>query len=48
MREGYALDYVYKTDDLGSYPLLYARSLDQDPYASASDISEDTEWPDFR
>ena len=48
MREGYALDYVYQRDDLGGYPLLYARPVDQVSYASAADIPENTEWPDFR
>lgn len=48
MREGYALDYVYQKDDLGGYPVLYARPVDQVSYASTSDFPEETEWPDFR
>jgi len=48
MRAGYALDYVYRIDDLGGYPLLYARPVDQVSYASPSDIPEETEWSDFR
>lgn len=48
MREGYALDYVYQSDDLGAYPLPYARPLDQAPYASPADIPNNTELPDFR
>jgi hypothetical protein len=47
MQEGYALDYVYQNDDLGGYPLLYARPVDQVPFASTADIPENTEWPDF-
>jgi hypothetical protein len=48
MRHGYALDYLYQIDDLGGYPLLYARPVDQDPYVSMADIPEDLAWPDFR
>src|SRR5688572_26700569 len=47
MREGYVLDYVYQNDSLGGYPLLYARSADQVPYASINDIPENTQLPDF-
>ena len=47
MREGYALDYVYQNDDLGGYPLLYARPLDQTSYASPADIPLNAELPDF-
>ena len=48
MREGYALDYIYQTADLGGYLLLYALPVDQVSYASASNIPEAKEWPDFR
>ena len=48
MRQGYILDYVYQIDSLGGYPLLYARPVDQAPYASAAEISEDAELPDFQ
>ena len=48
MREGYALDYVYQNDDLGGYPLLYARPMDQVPFASTADIPEGIEWSDFQ
>jgi hypothetical protein len=48
MSEGYALDYVYQNDDLGGYPLLYARPVDQDPLVSTADISENTEWLNFQ
>lgn len=47
MREGYALDYVYQKDDLGGYPILYARPLDQAPYTSITDPAENT-WPDYQ
>jgi hypothetical protein len=48
MQEGYALDYVYQTDFLGSLPLLYARPVDQEPYASMKDVPEGTELGNFR
>jgi hypothetical protein len=48
MRQGYALDYVYQIDDLGGYPLLYARPLEQASYASTTDLPDELEWPDFR
>jgi hypothetical protein len=48
MQEGYALDYVYQNDELGGYPLLYARPVDQIPFASTADIPEDTEWQNFQ
>ena len=47
MQEGYALDYVYRNDGLGGYPLLYARPVDQTPFASTADFPEDTEWQNF-
>ncbi len=47
MREGYALDYVYQTDFLGAFPMLYARPVDQAPYASAGDVPSNTKLPDF-
>ncbi|HSL44798.1 MAG TPA: hypothetical protein VK897_15285 [Anaerolineales bacterium] len=48
MREGYTLDYVYQSDDLGGYPLPFARPVDQAPYASAADIPNNTSLPEFR
>jgi hypothetical protein len=48
MQEGYTLDYVYQIDSLGGYPLLYARPVDQPPYASILAIPEGTQLPDFR
>lgn len=48
MREGYTLDYVYQTDSLGAFPMLFARPTDQAPYASIVDIPENTQLPDFR
>lgn len=47
MREGYTLDYVYQGDGLGAFPMLYARSLDQAPYASMKDVPSNTQLPDF-
>ena len=48
MQEGYALDYIYQMDGLGGYPLLYARPVNQVPYASIADIPEESEWSDFQ
>jgi hypothetical protein len=48
MQDGYTLDYVYQNDSLGGFPMLYARPVDQVPYASAADIPENTQLPDFR
>ena len=48
MQEGYALDYVYQNDSLADIPLLYARPVDQVPYASVADIPENTQLPDFQ
>lgn len=43
MEEGYALDYVYQLDNLGSFPILYAHPADQPAYASIKDLPADTE-----
>jgi hypothetical protein len=48
MQEGYALDYVYQNDDLGGYPLLYARPADLTPYTSIADVPEPMQTSDFR
>ena len=48
MRDGYILDYVYQLDNLGGYPLLYARPADQAPYASIGDIPQGLELTDFQ
>jgi hypothetical protein len=48
MQEGYALDYVYQNDDLGGYPLLYARPADLTPYTSMDDVPEALQATDFR
>ena len=48
MREGYVLDYVYQSDDLGGYPLLYARPSDQAGYASPAEIPNNAELPEFQ
>lgn len=47
MREGYALDYVYQNDGMAGFPLLYARPVNQIPYASLADIPANTELPDY-
>ena len=47
MRDGYALDYVYQREELGGYPLLYPRPVEQAPYATTAEIPKDEEWPDF-
>jgi len=48
MQEGYSLDYVYQTDFLGAFPMLYAHPLDQAPYVSLDDIPQNTDLPNFR
>ena len=48
MRDGYALDYVYPIDFLGSFPMLYPRPVDQPPYASAADVPEGVKLGNFR
>jgi hypothetical protein len=48
MQDGYALDYVYQVDGLGAYPLLYARPVDQTPYASMEDVPANTDLGNFR
>lgn len=48
MRDGYALDYVYPVDFLGSFPLLYPRPVDQPSYASAADVPEGVELGNYR
>lgn len=48
MQDGYSLDYVYRVDGLGSFPYLYARPVDQEPYASMEDVPENTELGNFR
>lgn len=47
MQEGYVFDYVYQNDGMGGYPLLYVRPVDEAPYASITDIPENTELPDY-
>ncbi|MFZ5855866.1 MAG: hypothetical protein ACOYZ6_03470 [Chloroflexota bacterium] len=48
MQDGYVLDYVYSVDFLGSLPYLYARPVDQAPYASLLDIPEGAELGNYR
>lgn len=38
MEEGYALDYVYYADGLGGAPVLYARPMEQPPYATEAEL----------
>jgi len=38
MQSGYALDYVYRFDGMGGYPVLYPRPLNQVPYGSYADL----------
>ncbi len=47
MQAGYALDYVYEADSLGGFPLLYARPVDQAPYASMEDVPAERKLPDY-
>ena len=48
MQDGYALDYVYQVDGLGSFPMLYARPIGQPPYALITDVPEGMELGNFR
>ena len=47
MRAGYLLDYVYRVDGLGAFPVLYARPADQAPYISMEEVNSATQLPDF-
>ncbi len=47
MEEGYALDYVYQLDSLGSFPILYARPADQPVYASIKDVPADMQASNY-
>ena len=38
LEEGYALDFVYFSDDLGGKPLVYARESDQPPFAAYTEF----------
>lgn len=40
VHEGYTLDYVYSSDGLGGYPLLYARPMDQKPFQTPDEFGE--------
>lgn len=48
MQEGYALDYAYQNDDLGGYPLIYARPTNLASYTSIADVPETLQASDFR
>lgn len=41
LQPGYALDFVYHSDGLGGYPIIYARPLDAPPFAEESEY---TDW----
>ena len=47
MKAGYVLDYVYHQDSLGGYPLLYARLVNQTPYANEAEYVAVTDLPDY-
>lgn len=47
MREGYTLDYVYHIDEIGGLPVLYARPVDQPPYATEDALFGDKQASDF-
>lgn len=47
MQEGYTLDYIYITDSLGSYPILTARSADQPPYKSSSEVPPESDLTNY-
>jgi len=39
MQPGYVLDYVYRYDGMGGYPVLYVRPTGQPPYATEADLA---------
>jgi hypothetical protein len=43
METGYLLDYVYLFDGMGGLPVLYARPVDQPPYATYTAYTQATE-----
>jgi hypothetical protein len=47
MQEGYALDYVFRVDSLGSFPLLAARPIDLPPYTSSTDLPEGSDFTEY-
>ena len=47
MQAGFTLDYVYHHDGLGGYPLLYARPVDQVPYADEAEFAAASDQPDY-
>jgi hypothetical protein len=48
MQEGYLIDYVYHQDGMGGYPVLYARTVDQPPYATEAEYSAaGSDQPDY-
>lgn len=48
MQNGYALDYVYPVPDLGGAPILYARPVDEAPFASMDDVPDGLDLGDYR
>jgi hypothetical protein len=50
MKTGFVLDYVYHFDGMGGYPFVYARPVNQPPYATEADLpsgSNRTEYLDY-
>ncbi|MCB1288336.1 MAG: hypothetical protein KDB47_11690 [Mycobacterium sp.] len=47
MRSGYTLDWVYRQDGIGGYPILYARPVSQRPYADEKDYRAAGEHPNY-
>ena len=48
MQAGYVLDYAYHQDGLGGFPLLYARPVEQAPYATEVDYqAASPDSPDY-
>lgn len=47
IEDHFTLDYVYRHDDMSGYPLLYARPIDQAPYADAGEYAAAPERPDY-
>lgn len=47
LRDSYTLDFVYHQDGMGGYPILYARSANQAPYADEAAYRAAGPHPDY-
>jgi hypothetical protein len=47
MQPGFTLDYVYHYDGMGGYPRLYARPVDQAPFATEAELDAGGDKPSY-